>query len=203
LLQIKDWLNNETIGQIHYVRAHCGEYLPGWHPWEDYKKGYSAKKELGGGVLLTLSHPIDYLSWLFGDVKSVSGIFSPGGALGIDVEECIDAAFNFENGIIGSLHLDYLQRPPEHILKIIGSSGTIVWDYDGDLRINKANIGSWETHTLPEGFSRNDLFLTEMKNFLGVIEGDEPLCSLREGIQVQKIIQAIYQAAETGQVVPV
>jgi predicted dehydrogenase len=203
LLQIKEWLQNGIIGKVHYVRAHWGEYLPDWHPWEDYKESYSAKKDLGGGVLLTLSHPIDYLCWMFGDISSVSGLFSPGGVLGIDVEECLDASFRFENGIIGGLHLDYLQRPPEHKLKIIGSEGTIVWDNEGDLRLFPTNSDSWESHKPPEGFSRNDLFLSEMKHFLEVLKGEEPLCTLQDGVKVQKIIQAIYQAAETGKVVPV
>jgi predicted dehydrogenase len=64
LLQIKEWIQHDKIGSIYYVRTHWGEYLPDWHPWEDYHDSYSARKELGGGVLLTLSHPIDYLRWI-------------------------------------------------------------------------------------------------------------------------------------------
>jgi predicted dehydrogenase len=203
LLLIKEWLHQEIIGQVHYVRAHWGEYLPDWHPWEDYQQGYSARKDLGGGVLLTLSHPIDYLSWMFGRVNSVSGTFSPGGVLGIDVEECLDATLRFENGPIGGLHLNYLQRPPEHKLEIIGSEGTIVWNDDGDLRLFRVSSNSWENHKLPVGYTRNDMFLSEMKHFLEVIKGEDPFCTLHEGLQVQQIIQAIYQSAETGKEVKV
>ena len=30
------------------ARAHWGEYLPGWHPWEDYRQGYSARPTWAG-----------------------------------------------------------------------------------------------------------------------------------------------------------
>ena len=47
--------------------------------YEDYKKSYASKKELGGGVVLTCIHEIDYMYWLFGDIKevfSLTGKFS-------------------------------------------------------------------------------------------------------------------------------
>ena len=203
LLIIKDWIDKGIIGQIHYARAHWGEYLPDWHPWEDYKGSYSAKKDLGGGALLTLSHPIDYLCWMFGDVLSVSSSFSPGDVLDIEVEECIDATLQFENRIMGGLHLNYLQRPPEHKLEIIGSEGTITWNNDGDLKLYSVSAKTWITQTTPKEFSRNDMFLAEMKHFLEVINGQDPACTLQEGIRVQRVIQAIYTAAETRKEVPV
>jgi len=71
LMQINEWIQQEKIGSIYYVRTHWGEYLPDWHSWEDYHDSYSARKDLGGGALLTLSHPIDYLRWIFGEFDSV------------------------------------------------------------------------------------------------------------------------------------
>ena len=198
LLQVKEWLQQDMIGQVYYFRVHCGEYLPGWHPWEDYRESYSASKDLGGGVLLTLSHPIDYLLWLFGDVKEVSANLGRGNLLGIEVEEQIDAFLHFHDGPGGGLHLDYLQRPPEHKLEIFGSEGTICWRNDGNLRIYQVKNKVWETIPVPDGFSRNDLFLTEMKEFLQVVDGGTPSCSLNDGIAVQKAIMAIYDAAERG-----
>jgi predicted dehydrogenase len=70
LRQVKKLLDEAAIGEPLSVRAHWGEYLPNWHPWEDYKLGYAARPELGGGVILTLSHPLDYLRWLFGEVEA-------------------------------------------------------------------------------------------------------------------------------------
>ena len=64
LLKIKEILASGEVGRPIDVRAHWGEYLPDWHPWEDYRKSYSARADLGGGAALTLSHPLDFLRWL-------------------------------------------------------------------------------------------------------------------------------------------
>ncbi len=98
------------------------------------------------------------------------------------------------------MHLNYLQRPPEHFLEIIGSEGRISWNYlSGELRLYLTEDQTWKSYPLPEDFSRNDLFLTEMRHFLQVAAGKKsPLCSLDDGIKVQKIITALYQAVEDG-----
>ena len=67
LQQIKNILDENRIGKVLFVNSHWGEYLPGWHPKDDYRQGYSARSNLGGGVVLTLCHPIDYLRWFLGE----------------------------------------------------------------------------------------------------------------------------------------
>jgi predicted dehydrogenase len=200
LMQIKEWIQQDKIGSIYYVRTHWGEYLPDWHPWEDYHDSYSARRDLGGGVLLTLSHPIDYLRWIFGEFDSVSATRGGQKALGIEVEELVESTVRFQNGILGGMHVNCLQRPPEHSLEIIGSEGRISWNYlSGELKLYLTEDQTWEFYPLAEDFSRNDLFIAEMRHFLQVAVGKtSPLCSLDDGIRVQKIIAALYQAVEDG-----
>jgi len=121
-------------------------------------------------------------------------------ALGIEVEEMVESTVRFKNGILGGMHVNYLQRPPELFLEIIGSEGRISWNYlSGELKIYQTEDQTWEFYPLTEGFSRNDLFLEEMQHFLQVAAGKAPpLCSLDDGIKVQKIIAALYQAVEDG-----
>jgi len=200
LMQIKEWIQQDKIGSIYYVRTHWGEYLPDWHPWEDYHSSYSARKDLGGGVLLTLSHPIDYLRWIFGEFTSVSAMMGGQKVLGIEVEEMVETTVRFQNGILGGMHVNYLQRPPEHFLEIIGSEGRISWDYlSGELKLYLTEEQTWKSYPLAEDFSRNDLFLAEMRHFLQVAADNiSPVCSLDDGIKVQKILAEIYLAAEDG-----
>jgi len=87
---VKRWLEEGKIGKPVSVRAHWGEYLPSWHPWEDYQNSYAARYDLGGGVVLTLCHPFDYLRWLLGDVGSVMGIVGNLGDLRLEVEDTAD-----------------------------------------------------------------------------------------------------------------
>ena len=129
-------LQAQAIGRPLAVHAHWGEYLPNWHPWEDYRQSYSARADLGGGVVVTLSHPLDYLRWLLGDVLSVSAQVGTVGDLGIDVEDLADINLRFASGCFGNVHLNYLQQPPIHRMQIVCTGGTLDWDNaDGALRV--------------------------------------------------------------------
>ena len=198
LQAVKRLLEEGKIGKPVSVRSHWGEYLPAWHPWEKYKNSYAAREDLGGGVVLTLCHPFDYLRWLLGEVESVLGMVSNLGDLGLDVDDTADAVLKFESGVLGSVHLDYYQRPATHNLEIIGTQGTIYWDnQDSVTRIYQAGTQEWEAISPPEGFERNDLFLAEMSHFIEVLAGDaDPVCSLDDGIQALRIAAAVLVVPE-------
>jgi len=57
--------------KIFSVYIFCGSYLPNWRKNQNYQFCYSSKKKMGGGVLLDLSHEIDYLQWIFGKIKKI------------------------------------------------------------------------------------------------------------------------------------
>ena len=198
LQKVKQLLEQEAIGEPLSARAHWGEYLPNWHPWEDYMQGYAARPDLGGGVVLTLSHPLDYLRWFLGEVESVWGLTSHLG-LNMPVEDLAEIGLRFDNGAIGSLHLDYDQRPPTHTLEIIGTRGTIHWDNaDGITRL--ASVGQddkaspWRDFPPPAGFERNQMFLDELRHFRDVMHGEEePVCTLQDGIQALRLALAARQ----------
>jgi len=201
LQYIKRLLKSGGLGRPVSVRAQWGEYLPAWHPWEDYRQGYSARSDLGGGVALTLSHPLDYLRWLFGEVESVWGFAGRQGDLELDVEDIAEIGLQLEGGTVASVHLDYLQRPPSHRMEIVCTEGTIDWNNaTGAVRIFRASTDAWESFLAPVGFDRNDLFVSELRHFLEVARGlEEPRCTLRDGIEVLRIVEAFDQAAKNGE----
>lgn len=197
LQTIKKLLEKKEIGRVMYSRCQWGEYLPGWHPWEDYRKGYSARSDLGGGVVLSLCHPIDYLHWLLGEVAQVYAFTGKLSSLEIEVEDTAEIMLRFFSGALGSLHLDYIQQPSQHFLEITGMDGLIKWNNaDGAVQLFRNSTHQWEIFPLKEGFERNNLFLDEMRHFIEIVEGNvQPLCSLQDGIFVQKIADAIYQSS--------
>jgi predicted dehydrogenase len=193
---VDQWLKSGVIGTPVSVRAHWGEYLPAWHPWEDFRKSYSARADLGGGVVNTLTHPIDYLHWLIGEVDSLTAMTGSASELHLEVEDTAEIVLRYRNGAIGSIHLDYVQRPPQHTLEIVGNCGTITWENStGVARLYPADTQTWEEVQPPAGFERNALFLDEMAHFIRVARHEEaPVCTLQDGVAALKITSAVYQS---------
>jgi predicted dehydrogenase len=206
LQQLKKLLDDGSIGEPLSACAHWGEYLPNWHPWEDYIQGYAARPELGGGVVLTLSHPLDYLRWLLGEVESLSAFTSHLG-LNMPVEDTAEISLRFTNGALGSVHLDYIQRQPSHWLEIIGTLGTLHWDNaDGITRVSKVGledkISSAQAIFPPEGFERNTMFLDELHHFRAVLNGEvEPLCTLQDGIMALRLALSSLNSSHLKQII--
>jgi predicted dehydrogenase len=203
LRKLDEVLGSGEVGRPISVRAHWGEYLPAWHPWEDYRSSYSARKDLGGGVILTLTHPLDYLRWLFGEVDSLWAFKGQLSDLELDVEDVVEIGMKFANGVLGSLHLDYNQRPPRHQVEIVCTEGTIRWDQAGKaLEIYSAETQDWQTYPLPKDFERDHLFRAQMEHFLEVVEGKaKPVCTLRDGVRVLELALAAHESAEGARMI--
>ena len=198
LIQIKNWIDEGILGKVLSVEVHWGEFLPSWHPWEDYKKGYSARKDLGGGVLLTLCHPFDYLKWMFGDIQSVYGMTGHVSDLEMDTEDIAVVSLRFASGLLGTVHLDYVRKPAKHHLTILCEEGVITWDNDESCAL----MQDGETQKIkricpPESFERNSLFIDEVSHFIDCIQnGQKPICDLGEGIHALKVVLAAKKSAE-------
>jgi predicted dehydrogenase len=196
LQQICAWLRAGAIGDVVCAQVHWGEYLPGMHPWEDYRVGYAVRPELGGGVLLTLCHPFDYLRWLLGEIDQVSALESRCDAFGIAVDTCVDVIARFTSGASAHVHLNFVERPPNHQLTVIGTEGTITWNHtDSAARRYHAAARRWETVPAPDGFERDRMFFDEMHHFLACLRGEaQPLCTLADGRAALKVTLAARQA---------
>jgi predicted dehydrogenase len=188
LRTIKGWLDEGEAGSPVSVRAHWGEYLPGWHPWEDYRAGYAARADLGGGVIRTLCHPLDYLRWLLGEA-GVTACQTSRRGLNLEVEDTAEISLGFAGGTIGQVHLDYVQRPPRHDLEIVGTAGTIRWDNaDGTARLFRVESNLWEVRPPQAGFERNVMFMEQMRHFMQVIRGEvPPACTLDDGVRALEL----------------
>jgi predicted dehydrogenase len=205
LIKMKELLSENAIGTPVSCRAHWGEYLPNWHPWEDFRNSYAAKPELGGGVALTLSHPFDYLRWIMGEVDSLWAFTSDSKDLLIGSESTAEIGLQFSGGATGSVHLDYIQQPGSHTLDIIGSRGSLRWDNaTGELKLFQAGNKEWTSFFPPAGFERNDLFVAEMKAFLAMLRGETASpCSLADGISALEIALAVLQSANEKRIISI
>jgi len=200
LQKLAELIHQQTAGRPLSARVEWGEYLPAWHPWEDYRQSYSARADLGGGVVVTLSHPLDYLRWLLGEVNGLWAFTGQISDLEIEVEDIGEIGLRFESGAVASLHLDYYRRPPVHRLEITCTEGLLRWDNaDGAARWVKAEDGAEEVYLPPADFERNHLFLAEMQHFMDVMQGkSEPVCGLEGGQRALELALAVHQSAAEG-----
>jgi predicted dehydrogenase len=204
LVRAKQLIAEGEIGRVISAHVHFGEYLPAWHPWEDYRKSYAARADMGGGVLLTQCHSLDYLPWLLAEgVESAWGFTAKLSDLDVDVDDTAKIGLRFANGALGSIHLDYNQQPPAHNFEVIGTKGSLQWNLsDGATRIYRAEKKEWKVYPPPAAFERNVMFMEEMKHFIAVVRGEiESSCPLEQGIRVQRLIEAIQRSNTSGAVV--
>lgn len=203
LMTVKRLLEEGAVGHVVAARVEAGQYLPDWHPWEDYRQGYSARRHLGGGVILDAIHEIDYIRWMLGEVKAVACFAGRLSHLEIETEDTAAILLHFADGAIGEVHLDYVQRTYSRTCHIIGDEGTIRWDYSaGEVRWYSAVLHKWRGFANPSGWEPNQMYLDEMKHFLRCLAQEEqPILDVFEGRQVLEVALAAKASAETGQIV--
>ena len=175
LLKGKEWIENGDIDEVIFARSQWGEYLPDWHPWEDYRKSYAANKIMGGGPALTLSHEIDTMLWFFGKVKNAKGIGNYNSDLQIDSEHACDILITFDIGVTANIHLDFIQKPPVRNMEIVGKKGRIYFDYYKNeiCRIPTSDEEKQCLYSAPTNFVRNHLYLEELKYFFHCLESNK------------------------------
>ncbi len=202
VLKAKEIVEYGKIGEPLSARAEFGKYLPDFHPWEDYRNGYAAREELGGGVLLTNSHEIDCLYWLFGPVKKVSCVAKKLSTLEINVEDTAILILEHESDVISEVHLDFVQRASDRSLKIIGSEGTLRCDFlNNTVTYFSTRTNAWTEVFHMAAFDINNTYIGEMTHFIRCLEGkDTPLCDINQGVEVLRIILAAYLSSTTAMV---
>jgi predicted dehydrogenase len=202
---VKQLLDEGKIGQPIAAHIVNGEYLPNWHPYEDYRQTHPARKALGGGCLSIQTHEIDYAMWLFGMPSQVYAIGGHLSRLEVDVEDSVSVLLRCQSAgrpLPVHIHLDYLQRPPQRLCEVIGDQGKISYDYYRNLvTFHDARTGTIQMLDV-QHFERNRMFLDELQHFIDCVDGKtQPLIDLQQGINSMKISVAAIKSLESGQVV--
>lgn len=209
LQRFRELLGEQRVGRVLSVRAEVGQFLPSWRPGSDYRQTVSAKAALGGGVLLELSHEIDCLRWLFGEVEWVSAILRKQSGLEIDVEDTAHLVLGFahETGdvpVIAALNMDFIRHDTTRTCTVIGEKGSLRWNaLAGTVEIFEQGGSAWQTLFTHQS-QRDDSYLAEWRHFLACIaDGGPPIISGHDGLAVLRVIEAARHSSTTGAVVPI
>jgi len=187
-----------AIGRVLCVRAEVGQYLPEWRPHMDYRESVTARKALGGGVLLELSHEFDYLRWILGDFQSVWSRIARLGDLEIDVEDIAEVLLTGSHGELVSVHLDMLRRSGERTCHIHGTEGSLVWRSSTQtVECYSAKEGGWRTVYAAGEFDRNSMFIAEIQHFFDCVERrTKPVVGYEDGRRALEIIVAARKSSQ-------
>jgi predicted dehydrogenase len=188
------------IGRILSLRTEVGQYLPDWRRGTDYRQGVSARRELGGGAVLELSHELDYTRWFGGEVSRVSAQLTQVSDLEIDVEDVAEINLVFANGALGNVHVDMIQRSPTRSCRVIGTDGTVAWDgISNRVQLYTAEAASWSELHPALVLDRNQMYKDELSHFLKCVMGEaQPIVSGTEARRIIEIALAAKQSAREG-----
>lgn len=190
---VKRLVDEGVLGRVVHARIEFGQYLPDWHPDEDYRLGYSARSELGGGVILDAIHELDYAMWLFGKPTEVVSMATRGSSLEIDTEDVAEVLLRFDGGPIVSVHMDYVARTYTRGCRITGEEGTVLWDMaEGAVRLYSASLSAWQRFDPPAGYEGAAMYADEMAYFLERVRTRTP--AMNDLAEAKSVLEVALEA---------
>jgi predicted dehydrogenase len=199
---MKRLVDENAIGKILSINYHSGQYLPDWHPWEDYRKYYVSRKETGGCREI-VAFELSWITWLLGSVERVSCMKGKLSRLEADIDDIYQMLLEFHEGAIGSVQVDVISRVPYRSLKMIGEEGVIVWDWSKRVvSVYNTSSEGWKNYLQEKGrvvegyVMEDDMYVEEMRHFIGAIEGKHQyMYSLEDD---HKILELLYAAERSS-----
>ena len=201
--ETKAVLKSARYGDVLSAHFQWGTFLPDHHPYEDYRAGYAARRDLGGGVLFGLIHELDLICSFWGLPEETHSIFGNSRELRIDAEDTVLALMKFRDRgrtFPVSLGLSYAQANEERCFKVQFERATLYCDL-AHQTLQLAGRGGHEMEKDFPNHSRNDLFAAEMREFLeSVAERRPPSPGLEDGISSLTLAEMIKMSASRGAV---
>lgn len=198
LRKLRELAQDDAIGSIWGARAQAGSFLPDWRPGRDYRNTVSARSDLGGGAVLELSHEFDYLRWILGEPLAVRAQTRTSGFLDVDVEDHAEAIIEFEAGVLASVHLSMIQRPPTRRVRLFGTEGIASCDLlNHRVEVRRASDSAARTVHEAEEVDTNEMYLQEMSHFLDCVDGKaSPAISGEDGRSTLRLALAVKRSVD-------
>ena len=202
---IESTVASGDIGKVLTFSCHSGQYLADWHPWEDYRTFFAAKRNTGACREL-MAFELAWLTWLQGPVQAVSCFKAKLTDLEADIDDVYQVLFRFNGGVLGHLMVDAISRVPYKTSRFLGEHGVIECNWsDKEVRVFSKQRESWRTYSPPEeyveaGYNYGEtMYIKEMDHFLRAVRGETPyMYTFAEEKQVLGVIEAAEYSANSG-----
>lgn len=187
---------------------HCGQYLPDWHPWEDYRGFYVSRRETGACREI-VPFELNWLTGLFGPVAQVAAQKAKLTALDADIDDIYQLQLRFESGVLGQLQVDVISRVPYRQFKLLSEEAVVTWDSTTrTVSCFRGEAKEWEHLREPEGrveagyVNAEDMYIDEMRQFLDALAGRAPWPhSLADDQRILDVLLAAEESAASGRAV--
>lgn len=161
---LKNLVDEGAAGRILWVRAETGQYLPDWRPWQNYRDSYTARRDLGGGIILDASHEINYILWLLGPPRELVCMAGRVSELAVNVEDCATILMRLNSGAQADIHLDFVQRCQSRSCTVAGDEATLQWNFArNEVSVLRPN---GPVEHVAFNFETNEMYLAELEDFL-------------------------------------
>jgi predicted dehydrogenase len=197
-------VDSGEIGRLLAFTYHSGQYLPDWHPWEDYRKFYAAKRETGAAREI-VPFELVWLTWVFGGVQTVSCFCGKTSILDIDIDDVYQVLMKFKNGVFGHMQVDVVSRIADRSCKIFGEKGVVLWNWGEDVKVYTAKDKRWRSYQEKKGVSvagydekiKEEPYIEEMRQFIKAIKKEEKFPYTLE--EDKAVLQLLYDAEESSE----
>lgn len=177
---MKRLVGEGAIGNVLSYTHHCGQWLPDWHPNEDYRRFYVSRRETGACREI-VPFELTWLNWLLDDKgREVAAMRDKLSELDCDIDDVYHLLVRYGTGAIGHVTVDVLARAPVRHTRLIGSEGTLEWSLSARAcSLYRVSTGEWETFSEPEprieaGYSEMSneaMYDEEIASFLNAVRG--------------------------------
>jgi len=200
-----------AIGRPLALVHHVGQYLPDWHPWEDYRSFYAARRETGAAREI-VPFELNWLTYLFGAVVELGCFRAKLSRLEADIDDIYSTILVFDSGVQGSMVVDAISRPGIRRARIVGEEGTLEWNW-AERRVLEWRSGDGTQIEHPDpppvegpggGWVAENMYIEEMRGYLRALGGGSeqwPL-TLEEDHELLRILTELESASEKSRRVP-
>ena len=202
--KMKELVDKKAIGNLLLFTHHSGQYLPDWHPWEDYRKFYVAKRATGAAREI-VAFELVWVAWVFGEIDTVSCFKGKLSNLEIDIDDAYQIILKFKNKVLGNMLVDVISRVAERTCEIYGEKGNIRWEWGGGVKVYTAEDRQWREYaekagTRVEGYDekiKEEPYIEEMETFVKAVRGEIKYpYTLEEDKQILDLLKGIEKSSD-------
>lgn len=204
--KIKELVDGGAIGKPLAFTYHSGQYLPDWHPWENYRKFYAAKKSTGAAREI-VSFELVWLTWVLGEIDTISCLKGKLTKLETEIDDAYQILVKFKSGALGHMLVDVISRVPDRSCKLISEEGVMEMRWGKGVKVYRASNRKWEEYpeeagTTVEGYSekiKEEPYIEETQRFVQAVRGEVTYpYTFEEDKRILELLYAAEKSSELG-----